>query len=131
MIKKLKENSSVPIVGNGDITSPEIAKKVLDYTGCDYVMIGRGAMGNPFIFEQINDYLEYGEYKHYSLGDRLQAFVDYVELTTKYNIRFANIKQQAIRFTKGTVGGAQLRNRLSTAKNTEELKELLIQKVTI
>jgi len=131
MIKKLKENSSVPIVGNGDITSPEIAKKVLEYTGCDYVMIGRGAMGNPFIFEQINDYLEYGEYKHYSLGDRLQAFVDYVELTTKYNIRFANIKQQAIRFTKGTVGGAQLRNRLSAAKNTEELKELLIQKVTI
>ena len=94
-------------------------------------MIGRGAMGNPFIFEQINDYLERGEYKTYSLGDRLQAFVDYVELTTKYNIRFANIKQQAIRFTKGTVGGAQLRNRLSTAKNTEELKELLIQKVTV
>ena len=131
MIKKLKENSSVPIVGNGDITSPETAKKVLDYTGCDYVMIGRGAMGNPFIFEQINEYLERGEYKNYSLGDRLQAFVDYVELTTKYNIRFANIKQQAIRFTKGTVGGAQLRNRLSTAKDIEELKELLIQKVTV
>ncbi len=131
MIKKLKENSSVPIVGNGDITSPEIAKKVLDYTGCDHIMIGRGAMGNPFIFEQINDYLERGEYKTYSLGDRLQAFVDYVELTTKYNIRFANIKQQAIRFTKGTVGGAQLRNRLSTTKDIEELKELLIQKVTV
>ena len=131
MIKKLKKNSSVPIVGNGDITSPEIAKKVLDYTGCDYVMIGRGAMGNPFIFEQINDYLEYGEYTRYSLGDRLRAFVDYVELTTKYNIRFANIKQQAIRFTKGTVGGAQLRNRLSTTKDIEELKELLIQKVTV
>ncbi len=49
---KEKENSSVPIVGNGDITSPEIAKKVLDHTGCDYIMIGRGAMGNPFIFEQ-------------------------------------------------------------------------------
>ena len=131
MIKKLKENSSVPIVGNGDITSPEIAKKVLDYTCCDYVMIGRGAMGNPFIFEQINDYLERGEYKTYSLGDRLQAYVDYVELTTKFNIRFANIKQQAIRFTKGTVGGAQLRDRLSTAKDIEELKELLIQKVTV
>ena len=60
MIKKLKQNVSVPVVGNGDIISPEIAKKVLDYTGCDYVMIGRGAMGNPFIFEQINDYLECG-----------------------------------------------------------------------
>tara|TARA_Y100000590_G_scaffold381285_1_gene450344 strand:- start:395 stop:1357 length:963 start_codon:yes stop_codon:yes gene_type:complete len=129
MIKKLKQNVSVPVVGNGDITSPELAKKVLDYTACDYVMIGRGAMGNPFIFEQINDYLEYGAYKQYSLSDKLDAFLAYMELTTRYNIKFVNIKQQAIRFTKGTVGGAQLRNRLSSAQNTEELKELLMQKV--
>jgi len=131
MIKKLKQNVSVPVVGNGDITSPEIAKKVLDYTGCDYLMVGRGAMGNPFIFEQINDYLENGVYKKYTLTDRLEAFVKYLELTEKYNIRFANIKQQAIRFTKGTVGGAQLRNRLSTATNTDDLKGLLLQKVTV
>ena len=131
MIKKLKQNVSVPVVGNGDITSPEIAKKVLDYTGCDYLMVGRGAMGNPFIFEQINDYLDNGVYKKYTLTDRLDAFVKYLELTEKYNIRFANIKQQAIRFTKGTVGGAQLRNRLSTATNTDDLKGLLLQKVTV
>ena len=131
MIKKLKQNASVPVVGNGDITSPEIAKKVLDYTGCDYLMIGRGAMGNPFIFEQINDYLESGVYKKYTLTDRLEAFVTYLELTEKYHIRFANIKQQAIRFTKGTVGGGQLRNRLSAATNTDDLKELLLQKVTV
>ena len=131
MIKKLKQNASVPVVGNGDITSPEIAKKVLDYTGCDYLMIGRGAMGNPFIFEQINDYLESGVYKKYTLTDRLEAFVTYLELTEKYHIRFANIKQQAIRFTKGTVGGGQLRNRLSAATDTDDLKELLLQKVTV
>ena len=131
MIKKLKQNASVPVVGNGDITSPEIAKKVLDYTECDYLMIGRGAMGNPFIFEQINDYLESGVYKKYTLTDRLEAFVTYLELTEKYHIRFANIKQQAIRFTKGTVGGGQLRNRLSAATNTDDLKELLLQKVTV
>ena len=131
MIKKLKQNVSVPVVGNGDITSPELAKKILNYTGCDYVMIGRGAMGNPFIFEQINDYLEYGVYKKYSLSDRLDAFFRYMKLTSRYNIRFVNIKQQAIRFTKGTVGGAHLRNRLSMAQKTEELKELLMQKVTV
>ena len=50
MIKKLKNNVSVPVVGNGDITSPEIAKKVLDYTGCDYLMIGRGADGQSIYF---------------------------------------------------------------------------------
>jgi tRNA-dihydrouridine synthase len=58
LIKELKEISSIPIVGNGDITTPEDAKSMIDHTNCDYVMIGRGAMGNPFLFEQINDYLK-------------------------------------------------------------------------
>ena len=129
MIKKLKQTVSVPIVGNGDITSPEIAKKVLNYTGCDYVMVGRGAMGNPFIFEQINDYLEFGTYKKYTSHDKLEAFVQYMEATTDYKIRFVNIKQQAIRFTKGMIGGSILRSRLSTAKNIDELKDLLLQTI--
>ena len=131
MIKKLKQIVSVPVIGNGDITSPEIAKKVLDYTGCDYVMIGRGAMGNPFIFEQINDYLDYGRYKQYSIHDRLNAFVQYIEATSKYNIRFVNIKQQAIRFTKGVVGGSVLRKRLSAANNIDELTKLLVQTIHV
>ena len=131
MIKKLKQIVSVPIIGNGDITSPEIAKKVLDYTGCDYVMIGRGAMGNPFIFEQINDYLKYGVYKNYNFPDRLEAFLDYVDATSKYKIKFVNIKEQAIRFTKGTVGGSVLRKRLTTTKDIDELKKILVQTVSI
>ena len=131
MIKKLKQIVSVPVIGNGDITSPEIAKKVLDYTGCDYVMIGRGAMGNPFIFEQINDYLDYGRYKQYSIHDRLNAFFQYIEETSKYNIRFVNIKQQAIRFTKGVVGGSVLRKRLSAANNIDELTKLLVQTIHV
>ena len=131
MIKKLKQTGSVPIVGNGDITSPEIAKKVLNYTGCDYVMVGRGAMGNPFIFEQINDYLEFGTYKKYTSHDKLEAFVQYMDATTDYKIRFVNIKQQAIRFTKGMIGGSVLRSRLSTAKNVDELKDLLLQTIPV
>ena len=83
------------------------------------------------IRDRINDYLEHGTYKQYSLTDRLEAFVTYLELTENYHIRFANIKQQAIRFTKGTVGGAQLRNRLSATKNIDDLKGLLLQKVTV
>ena len=131
MIKKLKQIVSVPVIGNGDITSPEIAKKVLDYTGCDYVMIGRGAMGNPFIFEQINDYLEHGLYKKYTSNDKLDAFVQYMEATTNYKIRFVNIKQQAIRFTKGMIGGSALRKRLSAANNIDELTELLVQTIHV
>jgi nifR3 family TIM-barrel protein len=131
MIKKLKQIVRMPVVGNGDITSPETAKKMLDYTGCDYVMIGRGAMGNPFIFEQINDYLESGKYKKYGIHERLDAFVQYIDATSNYNIRFVNIKQQAIRFTKGIVGGSELRKRLSAANNIDELTELLVQTIHV
>ena len=131
MIKKLKEIVEVPVVGNGDITTPEIAKSMIEQTGCDYVMIGRGAMGNPFIFEQINDYLKYGVYKNYTFSDRLEAFLDYVDATSRYKIKFVNIKEQAIRFTKGTVGGSVLRKRLTITKDIDELKEILIQTVSV
>ena len=125
MIKELKEISNMPIVGNGDISTPEDAKLMLDETGCDYVMIGRGAMGNPFLFEQINDFLKTGSYNKYSFNDRLDAFFDYLDLTNNYKIKFANIKSQAIRFTKGMVGGAKLRAKISTSKNLDELKKTM------
>jgi len=125
MIKELKELVKIPVVGNGDITNPEIAKKMIDETNCDYIMIGRGAMGNPFLFEQINDYLETGYYRNYSFYDRLDIFFEYFDLTRKFNIKFANIKTQAMRFTKGTVGGAKLRPKLSITKTIDELKELM------
>ena len=125
MIKELKEISNIPIVGNGDIINPEDAKSMLDETGCDYVMIGRGAMGNPFLFEQINDYLKTGSYREYSFNDRLNSFFDYLDLTTQYKIKFANIKSQAIRFTKGMIGGSKLRAKISLSKNLEELKKIM------
>ena len=131
MIKKLKEIVEIPVVGNGDITTPEIAKSMIEQTGCDYVMIGRGAMGNPFIFEQINDYLKYGVYKNYNFSDRLEAFLDYVDATSRYKIKFVNIKEQAIRFTKGTVGGGVLRKRLTTTRDIDELKKILVQTVSV
>ena len=125
MIKELKEISNIPIVGNGDIVNPEDAKKMLDETGCDYVMIGRGAMGNPFLFEQINDYLKTNSYHEYSFKDKLDSFFDYLHLTNNYKIKFANIKSQAIRFTKGMKGGAKLRSELTFSKNIEDLEKIM------
>lgn len=125
LIKELKEISNIPIVGNGDITTPEDAKNMLDETNCDYVMIGRGAMGNPFLFEQINDYLKTGSYKEYSFKDRLNSFFDYLHLTMNYKIKFANIKGQAMRFTKGMKGGAQLRSKITFSKTIEELEKIM------
>ena len=125
MIKELKEISNIPIVGNGDITTPEDAKKMLDETNCDYVMIGRGAMGNPFLFEQINDFLKTGTYQKYSFSNKLDSFFEYLRLTKNYKIKFANIKGQAMRFTKGLSGGSQIRSKITFARNIEELEKIM------
>lgn len=125
LIKELKEISSIPIVGNGDIITPEDAKTMIDNTNCDYVMIGRGAMGNPFLFEQINDYLKTNSYQEYSFKDRLDSFFEYLHLTNKYKIKFANIKGQAMRFTKGMKGGSKLRSKITLSKNIEELEKIM------
>ncbi len=125
LIKELKEISSIPIVGNGDINNPQDAKTMLEETGCDYVMIGRGAMGNPFLFEQINDYLKTNSYKQYSFKDKLDSFFDYLHLTNQYKIKFANIKSQAMRFTKGIKNSSKLRFRITFSKNIEELEKIM------
>ncbi|QLH05246.1 tRNA dihydrouridine synthase DusB [Nitrosopumilus oxyclinae] len=125
LIKELKEISSIPIVGNGDITTPEDAKTMIDHTNCDYVMVGRGAMGNPFLFEQINDYLKTNSYNEYSFKDRLDSFFDYLHITNQYKIKFANIKGQAMRFTKGMKGGSKLRSKITLSKNIEELEKIM------
>ncbi|MCA9812542.1 MAG: tRNA-dihydrouridine synthase [Nitrosarchaeum sp.] len=125
LIKELKEISNIPIVGNGDITTPEDAKSMIDNTECDYVMIGRGAMGNPFLFEQINDYLKTGSYQEYGWEDRLSSFFDYLDMASNFKIKFANIKSQAMRFTKGMVGGTKLRERIVHSRNIEDLKEVM------
>ena len=125
MIKELKEISDMPIVGNGDIVTPQDAKNMINETGCDYVMIGRGAMGNPFLFEQINDYLKTGSYKEYSFKDRLDSFFEYLHLTSNYKIKFANIKTQAMRFTKGIHQGTKLRSKITHSNNIDELEKIM------
>jgi len=122
LIRELKELISIPVVGNGDIGTPEMAKNMIDDTGCDYVMIGRGAMGNPFLFEQINDYLKTGQYKKYSFIEKIDAFFDYLDNTVNYKIKFSDIKGQAIRFTKGVVGGSLLRIKLTQAQSVDAIK---------
>lgn len=125
LIKELKEISNIPIVGNGDIVTPMDAKTMMDETGCDFVMIGRGAMGNPFIFEQINDYLKTDSFQEYTFKDRLNSFFDYLHLTSQYSIKFSNIKSQAMRFTKGVKGGSNLRSRITFSKNIQELEKIM------
>jgi len=126
IIKKVKQNTSIPIIGNGDVFTPEDALKMLQYTKCDYVMIGRGALGNPFIFKQCNDFYKNKKYKEYSLEDKKKVFFEYLKLVKKYNIEnFHLLKAQALEFFKGYEGSRKARNLISLSKSKDELIEII------
>lgn len=120
-IKELKELISIPVVGNGDINNPEDAKKMFSETNCDYVMIGRAAQGNPYIFKQCIDYFEYGTYRKLRDKERLSYFFKYLDYAKDFNISYARIKDHAIDYTKGIIGGAELRRKIIMTKNINEL----------
>jgi tRNA-dihydrouridine synthase B len=118
LIKKVKKSLRIPVIGNGDIFSPEDFKEKLDQSGVDYILVARGAIGNPYIFKQIEDYLKTGSYK---TKNPLDLFSEYLELAKKHKIEFNQIKAQAISFTKGIRGSAKLRKELVTSKNLKDL----------
>ena len=125
VIKEVKENVNIPVVGNGGINSPEDAKRMFDKTGCDYVMVAREASKNPFIFRQINSYLKIGDYKETTKKDKLKFFDHYLNLAEKHKPRFRVIKDHAMYLTRGFKGGRELRNEISQAKTVSEIKKTL------
>ncbi|MFH1683033.1 MAG: tRNA-dihydrouridine synthase, partial [Candidatus Woesearchaeota archaeon] len=90
--------------------------------GCDYVMIGRAAIGNPFIFKQIQEYNKKGEYSE--KVDNKKVFFEYLELAKKHKIEFKNIKMQAIYFTKGIKNATVMRKEISKAKDIKAVMKI-------
>jgi len=122
LIKKVKQAVNIPVIGNGDVNSPELFVKRLKESGVDYIMIGRAAMTNPYIFKQIKDYIKTGKY---STKNKFEQFSDYLKLAKKHKASYFAIKQHAIMFTKGIVGGSALRRKLSTCKDLKNIQNLM------
>lgn len=122
IIKDVKDAVNIPVIGNGDVFSVEKFKEKMDFSGVDYIMIARGAIGNPFIFQQINDYLKKGMYEK---EDRLLLFFEYLELAKKYGISFASIRTHAMNFTKTLRGARVMRKNLIPCKTIDELCSVL------
>ncbi|MBE0523905.1 MAG: tRNA-dihydrouridine synthase [Methanosarcinales archaeon] len=127
VIGKLKNELSIPVIANGDIVDERSAGKVLEYTGCDGIMIGRAAIGNPYIFKRIEHYLRTGKYlEPLSKEEQVNDFFDYVSLLNKFNILdYANIKLHAKWFTKGINRGKSVRTRINAADNIDTIMEIM------
>ena len=129
IIRAVRESVSVPVIANGDIDSAERAKEVMDITGCDLVMIGRATLGNPWIFSQINAYLENPNVKIHTpdLEERLGVMIEHIGKMVEYkgeHMAMLQARKLVVGYFKGVKGAAALRNEAGKIKTLDDLYEL-------
>lgn len=134
IIRMVKEAVSIPVIGNGDVDSPEAAKRMYDETGCDLVMVGRGAMGNPWLFKRIEHYLTFGELiPEPTPEERMAVLKKHVELICRYkgeHIGMREARKHSSWYIKGMRGAAEFRRECGSISTLEDL-EILIDKVLL
>jgi nifR3 family TIM-barrel protein len=123
VIGAVKKGVSIPVIANGDIVDEVTARTVFEQTHCDGIMIGRAAIGNPYIFRRICHYLETGEFlKSRDVNEQLDDFFEFIELAGKYDkLNYAGIKLHAKWFTREMEGGRLLRTKINAAEDIDEV----------
>lgn len=128
IIKQVKSAVSVPVIGNGDVTDEQSAAIMLEKTGCDAVMIGRGALGNPWIFQRINAYLnECRVIPEPSLAEKMTVMLRHIERLIEYKGEYTAMREarhHAAYYTKGLRGGAKFRAEMGSLESLEQLQEI-------
>jgi len=126
-IAAVKAAVKIPVIGNGDILTPEDAVRMVKETGCDAVMVGRAASSNPWIFRQIQQYLTTGSYDQPTQEDRHQMMRTYYRmlLDRAEDDSVGKMKQFATYFTHGIRGGAALRTSIYHAKEAAAILDLV------
>lgn len=128
IIRAVKQAVRIPVIGNGDITDIVSAANMLEYTGCDAVMIGRGAFGNPWLFRQINAYLDSGiVIPPPSLEEKMAVMLRHIAKMVEYKGEYTAMREarrHAAYYTKGLRGGAKFRAQMSSLETYDDLKEI-------
>ena len=129
IIRKVKEAVHIPVIGNGDVWTPQDAIDMRKQTGCDGVMIGRGAQGNPWIFKQILHYEQTGELlEKPSPQEVTEMILRHAKMQMEFKgeyIGMREIRKHAAWYTAGYKNSAKLRGKINETETYEELKELL------
>ena len=120
-------NGRIPVFGSGDVFSPEAAKQMIEQTSCDGIMLARGAMGNPFIFTKIRQFLKTGSYQEIPTRERIEAgFRELDLLVQDFGEKGAclEMRKRFCAYSRGIDGGATLRKQLVAAESVEEYKNI-------
>lgn len=133
IIKEVKQAVDIPVIGNGDIFTPEAAAKMLDYTGCDGVMVARGAQGQPWIFRDIIHYLKTGEtLQQPSVWERINIALKQLELAVKYKgekLGVIEMRKHISWYLKGMKNANSVKNAINRLECKEQIKKTLLEYV--
>ena len=129
IIKAVKEAVNIPVIGNGDVISGESAKKMLDETGCDAVMIGRGVLGNPWLIKEVVEYLENGNViEKPSFDEKVDMMKRHFDILSNDKIEklaLLEIRTHIIWYLKGMPESKEMKNKICKCKSSEEIFTIL------
>ena len=129
IIREVKKAVKIPVIGNGDVFTPQDAKRLVEETGCDGIMVARGAKGNPWIFKQITHYLETGELLPRPSVEELKAMIlRHGQMMMEFKGELAGMREMRKHvawYTAGYPNSAALRNEINSVATLEELTELI------
>ncbi len=129
IIREVKRALTIPVIGNGDICSAKSAQHMYDYTGCDYIMVGRGALGNPWVFREIDEYFRTGKIiSPPTLDEKLDVLSRHISRAVEYKGEYVGMREarkHTAYYLKGFKNAAKLRNLAFSMDTLDDLQKLI------